>query len=350
MTFSFTPEQVEKLHQWKSALQKDEAKEWSKREEQAERNVQSIFSRTNFQLGGELKPDDFDELFRLMKHFSRNRNLSNLLYRQAGVKQFNDLLRNLYWGKDDFSRRIDKMFDQKGIGIQTVSQFLLALNSREYPLVTTQTLDMLELDASQEEEARKDAILKHGINDPSELHERTIGLLSQSLVFEAAKRELNLEKYTQVNNLIWFAHIGTPGDGEEDEYAFTSLSVENDLRDYLAAHPSLVEHGLSVVGKEFDAQEAGEIDILCKDRSGSHVVIELKKGRKSDIVVGQILRYMGWVTKNLKTKTRGIIIVNKPDDKLEFAVLPLSGLIQVKYYRMKFEISEKYEETKETDH
>jgi restriction system protein len=48
-------------------------------------------------------------------------------------------------------------------------------------------------------------------------------------------------------------------------------------------------------GQQFDTNEIGRIDILAIEPSTkSFVVIELKKGRPSDEVVGQTLRYMGW--------------------------------------------------------
>ena len=46
--------------------------------------------------------------------------------------------------------------------------------------------------------------------------------------------------------------------------------------------------------------EIGTIDILAVEpESNSLMVIEIKKGRPSDQVVGQILRYMGWIKKNI---------------------------------------------------
>jgi len=71
-------------------------------------------------------------------------------------------------------------------------------------------------------------------------------------------------------------------------------------------------------------------------------VVELKKGRKSDDVVGQLSRYMGWVMKNRSKKVRGIIIVSEPDDRLEYAILPFKGMIKIKYYKVKFEITDDY--------
>ena len=43
----------------------------------------------------------------------------------------------------------------------------------------------------------------------------------------------------------------------------------------------------------------GNIDLLAVDSEKKEfVVIELTRGRSSDVVIGQILRYMGWVEKN----------------------------------------------------
>ena len=63
------------------------------------------------------------------------------------------------------------------------------------------------------------------------------------------------------------------------------------------------------------------------------MVIELKKGRSSDVVVGQILRYMGWVKEHLAVDdydqydVRGIIISKEKDDRLEYALKMLQKVI-----------------------
>jgi hypothetical protein len=53
---------------------------------------------------------------------------------------------------------------------------------------------------------------------------------------------------------------------------------------------------------------------------------------------------MGWVIKNRSKKVRGIIIVSEPDTRLEYATLPFKDMVKIKYYRVKFEIKDKYEE------
>lgn len=97
-------------------------------------------------------------------------------------------------------------------------------------------------------------------------------------------------------------------------------------------------------GKQYYAQgesgnDAGYIDLLAKDAHGGFVVFELKKGRKNDEVVGQVLRYIGWVRNNLATngeRVRGIIVVGKKDHKLELAVGEVSDKVSLWLYKMNF--------------
>ena len=88
----------------------------------------------------------------------------------------------------------------------------------------------------------------------------------------------------------------------------------------------------------------GNIDLLALDKHKKEfVVMELKKGRSSDVVVGQILRYMGWVKEHLATNdyndynVRGVIIVKEKDDRLEYAlkIIPNAHLF---LYNVSFEL------------
>ena len=91
----------------------------------------------------------------------------------------------------------------------------------------------------------------------------------------------------------------------EDASAF---ALEKHLEDFLVENWSstelsksydIYEEGGELVGQQFPT-DTGPIDILAisKDRK-ELLVIELKKGRVSDVVVGQIQRYMGFVTTEL---------------------------------------------------
>ena len=48
--------------------------------------------------------------------------------------------------------------------------------------------------------------------------------------------------------------------------------------------------------------------------------------------------------KNQTKKARAIIVVKEPDEKLNHALIPLANQITLKYYKAKFEISDKYKE------
>jgi len=117
------------------------------------------------------------------------------------------------------------------------------------------------------------------------------------------------------------------------EFAF-----ERDLRNYLVKNLGLIEPGLrlyeeeEITGVEF-AVGWRFIDILALDRDGRYVVIELKVSRGYDRVVGQLLRYMGWVEQNMDVAKppRGIIVANEITDDLKLACSRLSGVQLIEY-------------------
>jgi restriction system protein len=80
---------------------------------------------------------------------------------------------------------------------------------------------------------------------------------------------------------------------------------------------------------------AGRIDILAvsKDRQRL-LVIEMKRGRTSDIVVGQTLRYMGYVMSVLAEphqRVEGVIIALEDDEKLRLALLAVPSITFYRY-------------------
>ena len=125
----------------------------------------------------------------------------------------------------------------------------------------------------------------------------------------------------------------------EDPSAF---AMESHLEDFLVANWSQTTFGSDYdifeedgeqVGKQFET-DAGRIDILAISKSKDRIlVIELKRGRASDIVVGQTLRYMGYITEELADKgqkVEGVIIGLKDDQKLRWA---LSTVPSIRFYR-----------------
>lgn len=87
--------------------------------------------------------------------------------------------------------------------------------------------------------------------------------------------------------------------------------------------------------------DIGPIDILAKDKkTGSYVVIELKKDQTSDNTVGQVARYMGWIKKTMGDKNvTGVIIAGQYDKKLDFALQAVPN-VEVFLYEVHFDLRE----------
>lgn len=129
----------------------------------------------------------------------------------------------------------------------------------------------------------------------------------------------------------------------------SSFAMEKHLEDFLVQN-----WGGTQLGKEYDIFEedgelkgrqyptdTGSIDILAisKDKK-TLLVVELKKGRASDVVVGQIQRYMGFVKDELATehqKVKGVIIAQENDLKIRRA-LSVAPNIDFFRYQVSFKL------------
>lgn len=91
--------------------------------------------------------------------------------------------------------------------------------------------------------------------------------------------------------------------------------VERGIEDFYAENLSLIDPGLRLVNDGRQYQTAiGRIDLLCRDAADQYVVIELKAGSAEDAVFGQILRYIGWVHREMeggRNNVRGIILAGE---------------------------------------
>lgn len=133
--------------------------------------------------------------------------------------------------------------------------------------------------------------------------------------------------------------------GLEDVYNF---GMEKHLEDFLIANwdkteigknYELIESEGDLLSQQFQTS-VGAIDILAKHRKdGSYLVIELKKGRSSDAVTGQILRYIAWIKKNLANgkKVKGLVIVPEVDEKLKLSISEVDH-VDIMVYKIDFKL------------
>ena len=86
---------------------------------------------------------------------------------------------------------------------------------------------------------------------------------------------------------------------------------------------------------------AGTMDFLAEDKNTKNfVVIELKVGKAYDSAIAQILRYVGYVKKELAAdkNVRGILLAEDIDDKAKYALSLVPTIIEFRRYRLNIEI------------
>lgn len=117
-------------------------------------------------------------------------------------------------------------------------------------------------------------------------------------------------------------------DGTQEDVSL--FYMESQLEDFLVANwektelgkkYDLIDEDGEIVSQQY-VTDIGVIDLLVRDKSDKgYVVIELKRNQTSDATIGQIARYMGWVSekKGGTVPVKGIIIAGAFDDKMYYA-------------------------------
>ena len=111
----------------------------------------------------------------------------------------------------------------------------------------------------------------------------------------------------------------------------------------LAKKYQIYEEDGEKVGQQYET-DTGPIDILAVSKNGKELlVIELKKGRASDYVVGQAQRYMGYIKDQVAEKdqiVKGLIIAFEDDLKIKRA-LSVAQNIDFCTYKVHFSLLKK---------
>jgi len=128
-------------------------------------------------------------------------------------------------------------------------------------------------------------------------------------------------------------------DSEDHEGETHEFAYEQDLKNFLASN-------LQVIGPSLTVYEDGDIsgvefpvggkyiDILAVDDDQDLIVIELKVSKGYDRAVGQLLRYIAWIEKNLaepEQKVKGMIIARSISEDLRLATLRVKDVELFEY-------------------
>ena len=116
--------------------------------------------------------------------------------------------------------------------------------------------------------------------------------------------------------------------------------VQNWKSTELSKKYNIFEEDGELVGQQYPS-DTGPIDILAISKNKKELlVVELKKGRASDVVVGQIQSYMGYVKEELAEKgqtVRGVIVALEDDLRLRRA-LSVTQDIDFYTYKVSFKL------------
>ena len=123
----------------------------------------------------------------------------------------------------------------------------------------------------------------------------------------------------------------------------SSFSLEKHLEDFLVQNWAQTELGQDYdiykedgepFGKQYPT-DTGPLDILAVSKDKKRLlVVELKKGRASDAVVGQTLRYMGYVQNELAEdgqSVHGAIIAHEDDQRIRRALSMTPNIVFYRY-------------------
>ncbi|TSC92691.1 MAG: hypothetical protein CEN89_528 [Candidatus Berkelbacteria bacterium Licking1014_7] len=160
----------------------------------------------------------------------------------------------------------------------------------------------------------------------------------------------NITKYTEEIEKLIFGNrppdIVATDETIEDPSVF---ALEMHLEEFLVQNWKHTELGKKydifkeegeIVGQQYPS-DIGPIDILAISKDKKELlVVELKKGRASDVVVGQVQSYMGYVKEELAEKgqaVHGVIIAHEDDVRLRRA-LSVTQNIDFYTYKVSFKL------------
>ena len=345
-------DQVSELKKFQPILDESNMTDWYKKELDTYEFYNSIIKTKNLEKRDLTKDDLYSLSEKIVDIFGSTQlriKGPRSTIESNNLKDFNETLRNLYFSKSQISKRFDNFLNNKRVGLATASAFLCIPNHKEYPYFTNfmyDVFDYLNISTQQFDEALMQAQKEFGLNqNTSELCEEYFKTV---IILREVKEKLKLESFFLVQNLLWninwqIQDTEEPTDSPKSDSSEGSKGIpfgmESTLRDFLAGSPELIEKGFTVVQTEYQTV-IGPIDILCKDRKNRYVVVEVKKTKDSDNAIGKLLRYMGAIKDETKTDPRGILIMYQNDTRVDYALKTLNN-IELKYYQVKFTLSEK---------
>ncbi len=319
-----------------------------------------------------IKNLDIEKFLRFFS-YSENEHWSGLTQNIASLaadpKNLKDALLLLLEDSKPLRERINKVTGAgnqpgmvKGFGPARLSAFLNVASQGKYGVYNRISMDGLS---------------KIGMNTASKRGWSTLDLGERFAQVNDVLKDLSTQYNISLWALdwVWYA-IAYPEESEllelekkkQEQPSFSSESddqqfyeqqengfrLENQLEDFLEENWNNTllyrDLGLEILTDDNTGEASGRqyhtgigsIDFLCTNKkTGGLTVIELKRDKASDNVVGQLQRYMGWLMENdgKGIPVDGIIICQEADERLKYS-LKATQNIRYYQYRMSFELKE----------
>ena len=343
---TLSEEQIQKLIEW-FVNSSETKKKWSEHRRKAFEENHKWIQPTVLK-----KMSDQELETRFLEYFKSGGGRQNLnqIYRDRIIRDKEGFRNTILYLLDegiDIKERIDQIlegkFRIKGFGKAILTSFLMDYDQDKYCLWNNKTemgFSVLGWEVYESRDSWGTAYLK---------------------VLDALKRlrDLGSRFNLTFNDIDLFLHtISAEDEGREaveaipegrevleprerEQVESMEFAMERYLEEFIEANFNRIDFGANLElyqdeensGRQFPTP-IGNIDLLSVNKEKKEfVVIELKKGRSSDVVIGQILRYMGWVTEHLAKdyNVRGIIIVKDKDERLEYALKLIPNVDLFKY-------------------
>ena len=75
----------------------------------------------------------------------------------------------------------------------------------------------------------------------------------------------------------------------------SKLNLEERIENWLDNDISTLSEDLLVIGRQIETDFGGIIDLLCLDKNGDTVIIELKRDKTPRDITAQVLDYASWI-------------------------------------------------------
>ena len=292
-----------------------------------------------FQPGG--VSDLTEEIFRSFLNFKNNRHWTGL-HRQAvpltkDMDKLREALATLVSPDQPLPERFDRAIGSvKGLGRALASAVLLVSSPGEYGVWNNTS----------------EAALKSLAIWPAFKVGDTLGQKYEKVnhLLLALAGSLSVDLWI-LDWLFWYVLAPEAPEVVSSDEAY-GFSLERHLHDFLWDNwhrtdlakewVPYSEEGDDQRGYEYPTS-VGRIDILARHKSGKGwLVVELKRDQSNDQTVGQVLRYMGWVKKNLASEgetVQGVIISRDADEALRYALEAVgSDQLRVLRYEVDFHL------------